>query len=81
MHCQQCGKFFTRGPRFYPGTNNIVCHECYPFQCAKCQTTKKQAYMVLGDEDWCFPCYDKRLMREDGKFGEPGDGTLFTETL
>jgi hypothetical protein len=46
-------------------------------QCAQCATTQKQSWMVVSGDELCFPCYDKRVMREQRKFGEPGDGNLF----
>jgi hypothetical protein len=35
--------------------------------------------MVTKGGDWCFDCHDKQVMRERRRFGEPGDGMLYTE--
>jgi hypothetical protein len=80
MNCRPCGKVFTHGPSFSPGTRRTVCSACSPFQWAQCGTTQKQSWVGVSGDELCFPCGDTRVMGEPRTLGEPGDGNLSRRT-
>jgi hypothetical protein len=76
MPCHKCGKL-TYHPCYHWATKQIFCIDCYPFVCSWCGTTQTNAiWHMARDVELCDRCDGKRAGR---MFGEPGDGTLFTE--